>query len=174
MRTVVTVEVLVALRTSGRLLVSALASLFLIGVVADAQRKPAVARIPQNVMNTLNAKFPGAAIDKWTKEKELGRELYDIEFRQNGRKLEADIFTDGTIHNWEREIAVKDVPAAVMDAVGRKYPKATVKQAMAITAVTDGKEALEGYELLVVTASKRQIEITVAPDGRILEAGAAE
>ena len=79
--------------------------------------------IPKKVMDALKAKFPKAEIRKWTKEKEGDKVVYDIEFKQDGKKFEADIFEDGTIHNWEREIQAKDLPKAVTDAVEKKYPK---------------------------------------------------
>ena len=135
----------------------------------DKKDKPKVEQIPKAVMDTLKAKFPKAVIHKWTKEKELGKVVYDIEFKQGDRKFEADIFEDGTIHNWEQEIAAKDLPEAVTKAVEKKYPKATLKEIMAITEVKDKKEALEGYEIVLETADKKEVEVTVAPDGKILE-----
>jgi hypothetical protein len=40
---------------------------------------------------------------------------------------------------------------------------------MEITDVKDGKESLHGYEIIVVTEDKKEVEITVAADGKILE-----
>jgi hypothetical protein len=126
-------------------------------------------KIPQVVMNTLKAKFPQAEIHKWTKEKEGDIVVYDIEFKQNGRKFEADIKEDGSIHNWEKEIAAEDLPEAAMKAVETRYPQATIMEIMEITAVTEGKEALEAYEVVLETVDKREVEVAVAPDGKILE-----
>ena len=125
--------------------------------------------IPKKVMDTLKAKFPKAEIQKATKEMEGDKVVYDIEFTQEKRKFEADIFEDGTIHNWEKEIAAKDVPEAVKAAVDKKYPKAAWKEIMQITEVKNGKEMLEGYEIVFETADKKEVEVTVAPDGKILE-----
>ena len=151
------------------LLTAALAGFLLAMPAAGAQEKPDLDKIPKIVMDALKAKFPKAEIDKWTREKEAGIVIYDFEFKQEGRKFEADIKEDGTIHNWEKEISVKDLPEIVREAVEAKYPKAALKEIMAITAVTDGKEALEGYEILLETAGKREIEVSVAPDGKFLE-----
>src|SRR5262245_45113273 len=96
----------------------------------DQKDKLNLDKIPKAVMDTLKAKFPKAAIHKWTKEKELGKVVYDIEFKQGDRKFEADIFEDGTIHNWEQEVAAKDLPEAVTKAVEKRYPKATIKEIM--------------------------------------------
>ena len=126
-------------------------------------------KIPQVVMNALKAKFPKAEIHKWTKEKEGDIVVYDIEFKQEGRKFEADIKEDGTIYNWEMEIADKDLPEAVNKVVEKKYSKSTFKEIMEIMAVKGGKDALEGYEIVLETTDKKDIEVTVAPDGIILE-----
>jgi len=117
----------------------------------------------------LKTRFPRAEIHKWTKEKEGDAVVYDIEFKQRDQKFEADIKEDGTILNWEQEIAAKDVPEAAKTAVEKKYPKAKWKEIMQITEVKNMKEMLEGYEIVLETADKKEVEVTVAPDGKILE-----
>ncbi len=156
---------------SGGLFTAVLAVLLLAVPAARAQDKDKLDldKIPKKVMDTLKAKFPKAEIHKWTKEKEGDTVIYDIEFKQEGRKFEADIKEDGSIHNWEKEIAAKDLPEAVTKAVEKRYPKATLKEIMQITEVKDKKEALEGYEIVLDTAEKKEVEVTVAPDGKILE-----
>ena len=128
-----------------------------------------VDKIPEVVMDGLKAKFPKAKIHKWTREKEGEIVVYDIEFEQFGLKFEADIKEDGAIHNWEKEIADRDLPEAVKKAVETKYPKSTIKEIMEITVVNNGKDALEGYEIVLETADKKEVEVTVAPDSKILE-----
>ena len=56
-----------------------------------------------------------------------------------------------------------------MKAVETKYPKSTIQEIMEITAVTEGKEALEAYEVVLMTADKKEVEVAVASDGEILE-----
>ena len=148
-----------------------LAGLFLAMTVAKAQDKgkPDLGRIPEKAMDALKAKFPNPGIHKWTKEKEGNIVLYDIEFKQGGRKFEADIKEDGTVRNWEKEIPVRDLPDAVRKAVDAKYRKATLKEVMAITAVKEDKDAPEGYEIVLETADKKGVEVMVAPDGKVLE-----
>ena len=126
-------------------------------------------KIPRVIMDALKAKFPQAEIHKWTKEKEGDIVVYDIEFIQEDRKFEADIKEDGTIHNWEKEITDKDLPETVKTTVETNYPQSIIKEIMEITAVQDGQDALEGYEIVLETADKKDIEVTVAPDGKILE-----
>ena len=143
--------------------------LVLTATAQDKKEPPDLDKIPKAVMDGLKAKFPRPVITKWTRETEAGKVVYDIEFTQDGRKCEADIYEDGSIHNFERAIEAKDLPKAVTDAVEKKYPKATMKTVMEITEVKDRKEALEGYEIELVTADKKDVEVTVAPDGKVLE-----
>ncbi|MCI0463991.1 MAG: PepSY-like domain-containing protein [Gemmataceae bacterium] len=161
------------------LLVVVLAGLLLVGSGARAQDKKDkdkldLDKIPKAVMDALKAKFPKAEIRKWTKEKEGDDIVYDIEFSQAGRKYEADIKENGTYINYEKEIAAKDLPKAVRKAVDTRYPKATLKEVMEITAVMGKAEKLEGYEIVLTTSDKREVEVTVAPDGKILEDSGAK
>jgi uncharacterized membrane protein YkoI len=133
-----------------------------------------LAEIPQVVMDGLKDKFPGAVIDKWTQEKEGDIVVYDVEFKQQDQKFEADITEDGSLLNWEKAIAVEELPEAVRLAVEKTYPNAVLKEIMMITAVADGQDSLEGYEIVLQTADNKDVEITVAPDGTVLEDSADE
>lgn len=148
------------------------------GEKMEAEKKAAddlkLDNIPAVVMDSLKARFPEAEIRQWTVEKEGDIVVYDIEFEQAGRKFEADIKEDGSIHNWEKELAAEDLPEAVKTTVATKYPQAALHEIMEITMVTDGEIALEGYEIVLETADQKAIEVTVAPDGAILEEGSGE
>jgi len=120
-------------------------------------------------MDAFMVKFPQAKIHQWTREQEGDILVYDIEFEQEGLKFEADIKENGSIHNWEKAIEVNDLPDAVKMAADKKYPNSTIKEIMEITEVQGKDENLEGYEVVLETAQKREIEITIAPDGKILE-----
>jgi uncharacterized membrane protein YkoI len=160
-------EIPMSARCRGLLSAAVAAVFVLAGSIARADDKEK--EVPKKVMDALKAKFPKAVIDKWTKEKEGDAIVYDIEFKEEGRKCEADIKEDGTIVNYEREIAVKDLPKAVTEAVEKKYPKATLKEVMEITEIKGKEEKLEGYEINLVTADKKEVEVTIAPDGKVLE-----
>ncbi len=149
--------------------VCGLAAAVLILSVAAAQDKVQDKDIPKKVMDALKSKFPKAAIEKCTKEKEGDDVIYDIEFKENGRACEADIKEDGTYINFEKAIAAKDLPAAVTKAIEGKFPKATLKEIMEETEVKGKDEKLSAYEVVLVTAEKKTVEIRLAPDGKILE-----
>ncbi len=126
-------------------------------------------KIPKAVMDALLSKFPKAKIDKCTKAKEGDDIVYDIEFKQEGRKCEADITEKGIYINYEKAIEAKDLPKVVRDAIEKRYPKPTLKEIMEETEVKGKDEKLSAYEVVLVTADKREVEVRVAPDGKILE-----
>lgn len=126
-------------------------------------------KIPKAVMDALLAKFPKAKIDKCVKEKEGDDVVYDIEFKQEGRKCEADIKENGAYINYEKAIEAKDLPKAVRDAIEMRYPKATLNEIMEETEVKGKDEKLAAYEVVLVTSDKKNVEVKVSPDGKILE-----
>jgi hypothetical protein len=126
-------------------------------------------KIPKAVMDALLSKFPKAKIDKCTKAKEGNDIVYDIEFKQEGRKCEADIKENGVYINYEKAIEAKDLPKSVRDAIEKKYPKATMKEIMQETEVKGKEEKLSAYEVVLTTAEKKEVEVRVSPEGKILE-----
>src|SRR5262245_49825740 len=140
------------------------------GVVRAQEEAVPLDKIPKAVMDALLSKFPKAKIEKCTKAKEGGAVVYDIEFKQqSGRKGEADIKEDGTYINYEKEIDAKDLPKAVRDAIEKKYPKSTLKVIMEETEVKGKDEKLSAYEVVLVAADNREVEVRVSPEGKILE-----
>jgi hypothetical protein len=135
-----------------------------------AQDEPVRAdKIPKAVMDALLAKFPKAKIDKCTKAKEGDDIVYDIEFKHEGRKCEADITANGVYINYEKAIDVRNLPKAVKDAIQRRYPKATLKEIMEETEVHGKNEKIAAYEVVLVTADNQDVEVKVSPEGKILE-----
>src|SRR5262249_1072787 len=152
-------------------LLGAFALFWLIGTgEVRAQEEPVPKdKIPKAVMDRLLGKFPKAKIDKCTKAKEGNDIVYDIEFKQEGRKCEADIKEDGTYINYEKAIEAKDLPKVVRDAVEKRYPEATLKEIMEETEVKGKDEKVSAYELVLVTADKKEVEVRVSRDGKIPE-----
>src|SRR5262245_30564641 len=140
---------------------------------ADEEKVP-LDKIPKAVMDALHSKFPKAKIDKCTKAKEGGDVVYDIEFKEGDRKCEADIKENGTYINFEKAIEAKDLPKAVKEAIDKKYPKASMKEIMEETEVKGNDEKISAYEVVLDTADKKEVEVRVSPEGKILEDTGAE
>jgi len=157
--------------SAGWSILGALLALLLAVPVAPAQVQDSSAShaIPEKVMHALTARFPEAEIQKWTREKEDTVIVYDIEFTQAGRRYEADIKEDGTIHNWETAIKASVLPGAVRKALEQRYPGSIIREVMEITEVRGMNESLRGYEILILTTDGGEVKLTVAPGGEVLE-----
>jgi Putative beta-lactamase-inhibitor-like, PepSY-like len=153
------------------ILLGAFALFLVIGSAKVRSQEEAVSqdKIPKAVMDALLARFPKARIDKCVKEKEGDDVIYDIEFKQEGRNCEADIKENGTFLNYEKAIAARELPKAVSDAIAKRYPKATMNEIMEETEVKGKDETLSAYEVVLMTADKKEVEVRVSPDGKILE-----
>jgi uncharacterized membrane protein YkoI len=144
--------------------------LFIATSKVSAQEKAVTPdKIPQVVMDALLARFPNARIDKCTREKEGGAIVYDIEFTQEGRKCEADIKENGTYINYEKAIDESGLPRAVSEAISKRYSRSSLKEIMEETEVKGKDEKLSAYEVVLVTADNKEIEVKVSPKGKILE-----
>jgi uncharacterized membrane protein YkoI len=155
----------------------ALAGLVMLATLAradDKAEKIPVDKIPKKVMDAIKNRFPGAEITSAEKEKEGGDIVYDIELKQKGRKYEMDIKEDGTIIEIEKQKDLKDLPAAVTKALEDKYPKATIEEIMEVNKVTGKEEKPTHYEIVIVTADKKKLEVTVSLDGKTVKGGPAE
>jgi len=56
---------------------------------------------------------------------------------------------------------------SVTAALAEKYPKAVFKTVESVVKVTDGKEELDYYEVLLTTAEKKELEVQIFADGKV-------
>jgi hypothetical protein len=112
------------------------------GVVRAEEESVPQDKILKPVMDALLSKFPQAKIDKCTKAKEGDDVVYDIEFKQQERKCEADITDQGVYINYEKAIESKDLPKAVKDSIEKRYPKSSLQLIMEETEVKGKDEKL--------------------------------
>jgi len=80
-----------------------------------------------------------------------------------------DCKEDGTLVDIQNEVAVKDLPAAAVSAIKSKYPNSTIKEVGEILVVKDKKETRDHFEVIIDTADKKEVELTVSLDGKIME-----
>jgi uncharacterized membrane protein YkoI len=148
-------------------MVAAVSSVVLVaaGGWADDE-KVALDKLPKAVVDAVKAKFPKAELKEAEKETEDGKTKYEVTIKDGESKIDVDVTENGTITGYEKEIALKDLPKAVTDAVATKHPKGTAKSAEAVYTVKDGKDALAYYEVTVELDGKKH-EVEVLPDGKL-------
>jgi len=139
---------------------------FVGGARADEENVP-LDKLPKAVVDGVKKRFPDAELKEASKEDENGKTVYEVTIKDKGHNLDVTLTPEGALVSIERSIEAKDLPKAVADTLDQKYPKATFKTIEEVIKVRDGKEKLEYYELLLVTAEKKKLEVTVTPDGKI-------
>ena len=133
------------------------------------EEKLAIDKLPKAVLESVKKRFPKAELIEAAKETDGDKVEYEVTLKDGETKYDVMFSPDGKITLIEKTIAAKDLPKAVADAVAEKYPKATYKLYEEMTKVIDGKEAVAYFEVLLVTADKKTLEVEVSPEGKILK-----
>ena len=127
----------------------------------------ALDKLPKAVLEAVKKRFPKAEIVEAAKETEGDKVEFEVSIKDGEAKIDVTLTPEGKITLIEKEIAAKDLPKAITEALNTKYEKATFKTVEEITKVADGKEAVDYYEVLLVTADKKTLEVQVTLDGKI-------
>lgn len=126
-------------------------------------------KLPKTVTEAIKKMFPKAELIEATQDEEDGDVEYEVTVKENGKRIDITVEADGKIEALEKEIDLKDLPKAVVDALEKKYPKAAHKSAEAVFEVEDGKEELEYYEVQIKTADNQEVEVKIKADGKIVK-----
>jgi uncharacterized membrane protein YkoI len=128
------------------------------------EEKVPVDKLPKAVVDAVKARFPGAELKGGGKEEDKGKTIFEVSLKHKGSQYDVSLTPDGKIIEVEKMIAAKDLPPAVAKALEKKHPKSTLKTIEEIT--SDDKVK---YEVILVTAEKKSLEIVLDPSGKILE-----
>jgi hypothetical protein len=134
-----------------------------VGARADEEKVP-LDKLPRAVADAVKAKFPGAELVGASREVEKGETLYEVSLKYKGHNHDVTLKQDGTLVGVEKEITARDLPRAVSDALAAKYPRATFKK---VEEITEGKKVT--YEVLLVTADKKTLEVVLDPTGKVVK-----
>ena len=156
-------------KIAGRLMVLSLMvfGFYLAAAHAD-EEKIGLDKVPKVVIDAVKARFAGAKLVGADKETDKGKVAYEIAIEHKDQKIEVTVTPEGMIFQIEKLITYKDLPKVVSEAVESKYPKAKAEKVEEVIKVKDGQEKLEYYELVLGTAQAKTIEVTVSPQGKIL------
>jgi hypothetical protein len=140
------------------------AGLLVLGLARADETKIDLAKLPAKVTEAVKAKFVGAELVSASTEVENGKTHFEIALKFKGANYDVTYLEDGTLVSVEKESAQKDLPKAVNDALTAKYAKAEIKK---VEEITKGDKVT--YEVLLVTAEKKQLEVVFDPMGKVLE-----
>jgi hypothetical protein len=87
--------------------------LLALGIVACGQKN-----VPQPVNKAFSEKYPAATSVKWASEE---ANEWEAEFKMNGMEMSASFDNSGKWLESEKEIAVKELPAAVSGSIAKEF-----------------------------------------------------
>jgi hypothetical protein len=137
-----------------RQLALACVAVFTLTVPAWAGEKVTLDKLPKPVAEAVAKRFPKAEAKSASKDGTGDKTVYEVTLKEGSKNIDVSLTAAGAITQIEQELAFKDLPKAVSETFEKKYPKATYKIIEAVITVKDGKETLEYYEAVLVTAEK--------------------
>jgi hypothetical protein len=146
------------------LMAAAAAALVLVGP-AVAGEKVELGKLPKPVAAAVAKRFPKAETKAASVSGAGDKAVYEVTLKEGGKNIDVGLTAAGAITQIEQEYKFKDLPKAVAAKFEKKYPGATYTIIEAVINVKDGKEELEYYEAVLVTAGKKTFEAEVLPGG---------
>jgi len=146
---------------------------FVMGLAMTASTRAAeeeikLSEVPKVILDAVKVRFAGAELTGAARETDDdNKTVYEVSLKLKGQTIDSTWTPEGALQVIESKIDPKDVPEAVRKTIDGKYPKATWKIAEEVVAVENGKEKLDFYEVLLVTADEKKLEVKVSPDGTI-------
>ena len=153
-----------------KLLISTLAVASALAIGAEARTPQATKPAPQTKVAKLawppaveaafKKTYPNATVKGVSKEVEDGKTIFEVESIDNGRRRDINYNADGSVILYEEELAEADVPAVVIEAIKKRYPKATGTRWERLFVAKDNSA---NYEIVLKGAAVKEVVLT--PDG---------
>lgn len=140
-------------------LVSMLAVIF--SFTACAQKND----VPEKAKNAFTQKFPDAKKVKWSKE---DKNVWEAEFKMDGKEYSANFTTEGSWKETEYEIKKSDIPPAVKESLDKEFAGYKMEEAE-ISETADGK--VYEFEL---EKDQTNMEVAISPEGKVVKKEAKE
>lgn len=126
-----------------------------------APKAAAEVTLPPAIEAAFKKAYPNATIRHVDKERVDGKEGYEVESLDNGMTRDLIYRADGTLVQYEEQVAETDLPPAVVVAIKTRYPKATFAVCEKIF-----KGDTMNYEIELKGA--KVDEVLVSPEGKFL------
>ena len=131
----------------------------------SAETAVAIRQLPRIVLRAVNTKFPDAKMLEAMKDVDHQGTSYDVLIVHKSQKINVTVLENGDVDSFEKEITVKDLPAAVVTAIAKAHPKSVYKKIEACYEVDAGKDVFEHYAVDLETAGKKQATVNYNADG---------
>lgn len=136
----------------------------LVGTLAAQEVKIKRSELPAQVETTVAAQSAGSTIKGFSKEKENGETIYELQMVTAGHSKDVSMNAKGEVLEVEEEVSMDHLPATVRTGLQSKAGAGKITKVESLTK----KGKIVAYEAQVNTAGKRS-EIQVGPDGASLD-----
>jgi hypothetical protein len=136
--------------------------------VKGDEEKIALDKLPKVVVQMVKKAYPKAEMKEAVKEVANDKTSYEVMVKDGETDITITLTSEGAITLIEKEIPLKSVPKVVMAAVMAKYPKAKPTKAEKLFKIVEGKEAFDKYEVIIDADDKKDLEVYVTEDGKIV------
>jgi hypothetical protein len=148
------------------LLAAGLAAAWAAPAVRAQEEKVPLDKAPKAVTDAVKKRFPKAELVGATKEPgDDGKPVYEVQIKDAGHNVDVTVTPEGKLVSIERTIEEKDLPKKTAATLKEKWPGAKYEIIEEIIHVTDGKESLDYYEVLMTTTDKKKLEACIKADG---------
>jgi hypothetical protein len=152
----------------GRLCVASLLVLLLLAAgFPAAGQQVRLSNVPLPVLEAVRTRFKGARLNGAEKGVQEGTAVYEIAIKDRGQSIDVILTPQGAILLIKKHITVEGLPETVTRALELSYPQATYQEVEEVITVQGPQETLAHYEVKLVTAQRRTMEVQVSPDGKI-------
>lgn len=121
-------------------------------------------QVPQSVLEAFQKAYPNVKDVEYEEEQRDGKTYYEVEYRENKKRYDVLYTPDGTLIEKEEELALSEVPEAVIQAVKKEYPSGKFKEA---EKVMDVQGNVTSYEI-EVKEDEKEWDVYTDVDGKII------
>lgn len=100
---------------------------------ADAEKKLTKRDLPAAVLAAFEKSYPKAVIQGVGSEKEDSAAYFEVESIDGAVKRDILYATDGTVHEVEESVTMKDLPEAARQSISKDYPHEKIDRVEKIT-----------------------------------------
>lgn len=129
--------------------------------------------LPSAVLKAIRAEFPAAEVEEVNRTWEKGVRLFEVELVQGKQETELAISPEGVIVEVRKDVAAKDLPKAVTDALAKAAPgqiKEATKKEVRAEARLNKLESAKVVYIADIEKDDEEGEIGIAADGSVVQA----
>jgi uncharacterized protein YxeA len=133
------------------------------GKVLTTEEEIPLSEIPDAARQSINARAAGSKIVSTEKVFENGKTAFEAVIERGGKQSTIAVSPDGKVVGSEEEIALTEVPEAARKTINAKAAGGKILFVKKV--LEDGKTVFTA----VIEKGGKQLEITVAPDGKLVD-----